>query len=65
MCLGTNIKNLNNEHLENFKIIFPPNFLLNKYENTVEKYFELISKNNQENNLPESLRDFFIAALDE
>ena len=63
MCLGTNIKNLNNEHLKKAFIILPAISVLKKYDDSVDKFFKMIQKNNQENNLLENLRDFLLPLL--
>ena len=63
MCLGTNINNLNNEHIYNAPICIPNAEVLNKFSNRLDTVFSSIGKNEQENIELTRIKDFLLPLL--
>jgi type I restriction enzyme S subunit len=63
ICLGTNINNLNNDHIKEVKIAFPPIANLQIFNGTAKLIFETIAHNTCEIEHLATLRDFLLPLL--
>lgn len=63
MCLGTNINNLNNEHIYSAPICIPNTSLLDRFNSITDTIFSMIGKNEQENVELVEIRDFLLPLL--
>jgi len=61
--LGTNINNLTNKHITEYKLLIPPKELLLEYENTVEGFYNRIGNNMKESQTLTELRDWLLPML--
>jgi len=61
--LGTNINNLTNKHITEYKLLIPPKELLLQYENTVEGFYNRIGNNMKESQTLTELRDWLLPML--
>jgi type I restriction enzyme S subunit len=62
-CLGTNINNLNGSLVKGFKLIIPPNELINSFNVKVNSVYEKIGNNLKENQKLTELRDWLLPML--
>jgi type I restriction enzyme, S subunit len=62
-CLGTNINNLNGSLVKGFKLIIPPNELINSFNVKVNQVYEKIGNNLKENQKLTELRDWLLPML--
>ena len=62
-CLGTNINNLNGSLVKGFKLIIPPNELINSFNVKVNPVYEKIGNNLKENQKLTELRDWLLPML--
>jgi len=62
-CLGTNINNLNGSLVKAFKLIIPPNELINSFNVKVNQVYEKIGNNLKENQKLTELRDWLLPML--
>ena len=62
-CLGTNINNLNGSLVKGFKLIIPPNKLINSFKVKVNPVYEKIGNNLKENQKLTELRDWLLPML--
>ena len=62
-CLGTNINNLNGSLVKGFKLIIPPNELINSFNVKVNPVYEKIGNNLKENQKLSELRDWLLPML--
>ena len=62
-CLGTNINNLNNTMVMGFKIILPPNPIIELFNQKVSCSYEKIGINLKENQELTKLRDWLLPML--
>jgi len=63
MCLGTNINNLNNDHIYSAPICIPNTSLLDSFNSIADTIFSEIGKNEQENIELVQVRDFLLPLL--
>jgi len=63
ICLGTNINNLNNEHITSHSLIIPDDDSLQLFNNCVSSFFFKIQKNTIENIHLTRLRDWLLPRL--
>lgn len=63
VCRGTSINNLTNSHITEHQLPIPPLEQLQKFENTVCKFFETIACNHQQNQELATLRDWLLPML--
>jgi type I restriction enzyme S subunit len=63
VCLGTNINNLNNNHINECKIIIPDNQALQKFNLIVQPMFLKMQKNQQQSRKLTQLRDWLLPML--
>ena len=63
MCLGTNINNLNNDHIYSAPICIPSTSLLDRFNSMTDTIFSMIGKNEQENVELVQVRDFLLPLL--
>lgn len=61
--LGTNINNLTNKHITEYKLLIPPKELLLQYENIVEGFYNKIGNNVKESQTLKELRDWLLPML--
>ncbi|MCZ2127187.1 MAG: restriction endonuclease subunit S [Anaerolineales bacterium] len=61
--LGTNINNLTNKHITEYKLLIPPKELLLQYENIVEGFYNRIGNNMKESQALTELRDWLLPLL--
>lgn len=61
--LGTNINNLTNKHITEYKLLIPPKELLLQYEKTVEDFYNKIGNNQKESQTLTELRDWLLPML--
>lgn len=62
-CLGTNINNLNSSLVNGFKLIIPPNDLIELFNSQVANYYEKIANNQNQNQQLTKLRDWLLPML--
>jgi len=61
--LGTNINNLTNKHITEYKLLIPPKEILLQFENTVEGFYNKIGNNMKESQTLTELRDWLLPML--
>jgi type I restriction enzyme S subunit len=61
--LGTNINNLTNKHITEYKLLIPPKEQLLQYEKTVEGFYNKIGNNMKESQSLTELRDWLLPML--
>ncbi len=61
--LGTNINNLTNKHITEYKLLIPPKGVLLQFENTVEGFYNKIGNNMKESQTLTELRDWLLPML--
>jgi type I restriction enzyme S subunit len=61
--LGTNINNLTNKHITEYKLLIPPKELLLQYENIVAGFYHKIGNNMKESQMLTELRDWLLPML--
>ncbi len=62
-CLGTNINNLNGSLVKGFKIVIPPDDLVEKFNDEVLSIYEMIGVNHKQNQQLTELRDWLLPML--
>jgi len=62
-CLGTNINNLNGSLVKGFKIVIPPDDLVEKFNDEVLSIYEMIGNNHKQNQQLSELRDWLLPML--
>jgi type I restriction enzyme S subunit len=62
-CLGTNINNLNGSLVKGFKLIIPPNELINSFNVKANSVYEKLGNNLKENQKLTELRDWLLPML--
>ncbi|OIP53077.1 MAG: hypothetical protein AUK31_02160 [Fibrobacteres bacterium CG2_30_45_31] len=62
-CLGTNINNLTNELIYRYNVVQPDSKILQKFEKSVQKFYEQTALNFQENQKLTELRDWLLPML--
>ena len=62
-CLGTNINNLNSTLVNGFKILIPPNNLIEMFNEKVSSAYQKIGNNQNENQKLTELRDWLLPML--
>lgn len=63
ICLGTNINNLNNEHIKAITHMIPCDVVLDKYNNILSPIYQKIARHTMENKSLASLRDWLLPML--
>ena len=62
-CLGTNINNLNGSLVKGFKLVIPPDDLVEKFNDKVLSIYEMIGINHKQNQQLSELRDWLLPML--
>lgn len=62
-CIGTNINNLTNDHINDCPIVKPSENILKLFEDTIKSSYEKIASNSVENHTLTQLRDWLLPLL--